>query len=409
VLYFFLSYARGNDDPYVERFFQDLCDEVRVLTGERSSAEVGFLDTHVTVGSQWSASLVDALSRCGTFIALCSPAYFLSEPCGKEWEIFAQRARRSEAMTGSSRSALLPVLWLPQRTVPLAAQAVQYVNDTSGDSYASRGLRQMLRLQRHRDDYRDLLTQMAERIVHSARTGPPPSPPDRIDFDQVASAFHSRDTPARPTDAAAIHLGPPTPQAVQFMVAAGSASEISTVRHDLRYYGDLPEHWSPYHPETTRSIAAVASGIAADSSFEARIVDLSQLDECLEVANRNNEIVVMLLDPWSIRLSPHREILRGFDRQNEAAAAVMVPWNLEDEETRENAPELTETLNATFPNHTQRRDQVMFRSRILTQSAFHADLRVVLEVARNRLFARGTVYRRPASIGTPRRPILEGP
>jgi hypothetical protein len=49
----------------------------------------------------------------------------------------------------------------------------------------------------------------------------------------------------------------------------------------------------------------------------------------------------------------------------------------------------------------------MFRSSVLTAESFGADLPVVLEVARNRMFTRGTVYRRPPE--PPERPILEGP
>ncbi|MFB9356850.1 TIR domain-containing protein, partial [Actinoplanes nipponensis] len=92
MLYFFLSYARGRDDVYVHQFFQDLSQEVRALAGLGPEAEVGFLDHRsIQPGDVWPETLVDALSRCQAFLALCSPAYFLSEPCGREWAIFAER------------------------------------------------------------------------------------------------------------------------------------------------------------------------------------------------------------------------------------------------------------------------------------------------------------------------------
>jgi FxsC-like protein len=397
VLYFFLSYARGNDDPYVERFYEDLCDEVRVLVGERPSTEVGFLDRRsIRPGEMWSSRLIEALNRCETFIALCSPDYFLSEACGREWEIFAQRSRNAREAAGT---ALLPLMWLPQRRLPPSAQAVHYVNDSFGDIYASSGLRQMLRLQRHRDDYLDFVNRLAERIVQSADIDPLP-PSYESSFDSITSAFHPQDL-AEP--------GLSTSQAVQFVVAAGSAAEVSSVRHNLRYYGGRPEDWSPYHPEATRSIAASATDVAAGLRLEARVCDLSRLDDCLAAAHENNQVVVMLLDPWSIRLQPHREILQDFDRRDIPAAAVIVPWNVGDEETQESAPALLETLNDTFPTRTGRRDPMMFRSGVRSLQSFGYELQSVLEAARNRLFATGTVHRRPTSTSLPQRPILEGP
>jgi FxsC-like protein len=95
------------------------------------------------------------------------------------------------------------------------------------------------------------------------------------------------------------------------------------------------------------------------------------------------------------------------DRRAEPTTAVLIPWSLEDDETRLHSDELRRAIRLTFPNSTERRDDVMFRSSVLTAESFGADLPVVLEVARNRMFTRGTVYRRPPE--PPERPILEGP
>jgi hypothetical protein len=113
LLYFFLSYARGDDDVSVQRFFHDLSAEVRAHAGLSAGEEVGFFDVHsLEVGAAWSSRLVDALSRCQSFIALVSPRYLISEPCGREWMIFAERLRRYEREVGVSPSVLLPLLWL---------------------------------------------------------------------------------------------------------------------------------------------------------------------------------------------------------------------------------------------------------------------------------------------------------
>ncbi|BCB82576.1 hypothetical protein Pflav_089860 [Phytohabitans flavus] len=119
MLYFFLSYARGDDDLSVQKFFHDLSAEVRAHAGLASGEEVGFFDVHsLEVGASWSPRLVDALSQCQSFIALVSPRYLLSEPCGREWAVFSDRIRRYEREVGVTPSALLPLLWLPHPSCP---------------------------------------------------------------------------------------------------------------------------------------------------------------------------------------------------------------------------------------------------------------------------------------------------
>ena len=60
--YFFLSYARGHDDAYVEQFYDDLSQEIRRRTGAAADEAVGFLDTRdLALGTRWNPELADAL------------------------------------------------------------------------------------------------------------------------------------------------------------------------------------------------------------------------------------------------------------------------------------------------------------------------------------------------------------
>jgi hypothetical protein len=68
---FFLSYARGDDDEYVQRFYLDLCREIRVCEGLPRGERVGFMDTaSIRVGAKWPNELVAALKECGVFLPL---------------------------------------------------------------------------------------------------------------------------------------------------------------------------------------------------------------------------------------------------------------------------------------------------------------------------------------------------
>ena len=148
--------------------------------------------------------------------------------------------------------------------------------------------------------------------------------------------------------------------------------------------------------------------MAADKRFHSTVATIEQLNDCIARAHRYNQMVVLLVDVWSTKLGRYQTVLHEYDQRNEPTTAVIIPRNPEDAESQAHSGELTEGVRQTFINNALRHDDVMFRSSVLTHEAFGADLQVVLEVARNRLFMKGTVYRLPPQQGFAR-PILEGP
>lgn len=428
MLYFFLSYARGGDDVYVQEFFNDLCDEVRALEGLRSDEPVGFFDRgNIQPGDTWPETLVEALSECQSFLALCSPAYFLSEPCGKEWAIFQQRSREHQLRTGNSRSALIPLRWLPSRTMPEAAQVIQYIPEprrhgARSEPHRERGIRQLLRIRRNRDDYLEFVTTVAELVVDTVFRAPIPAATDRLRFEVVPSAFHgppqlNNVAVALPVPAA----GPPptveltevipVSNKVWFVLSAPTATEAaeeSLGRTNRLFYGSTPEDWTPYLPTSAEPLATFATRIAAARSLATEVAEVGELDACIDQAQRDNQIVVLLVDPWSTRMASHHEILNRYDRRADQPAAVMIPWNSEDAETRSRTPELTASVGRTFPRNMRRPHTTTFRPSVLTNETFRSDLQIVLEESRNRVIASGMLRRSlPSSTGS--RPILEGP
>ena len=425
MLYFFFSYARGGDDPYVQEFFNDLCDEVRALEGLGRDADVGFLDNrHIQPGDTWPETLVDALSRCQSFLALCSPAYFLSEPCGREWAIFQERARQHRLRTGRPGSALLPLRWLPSRTMPPAAQVIQYVSEprqpNAPEPYRERGIRQLLRIRRNRDDYLEFVTTVAELVVDATQNAPLPAETLSVQFEEVPSAFHHAAPTINNAPAAINGTLPrtftptdllPRSAKVYFVVSAPTAdqaAEESLGRRDRHFYGEAARDWTPYKPTTNEPLADYATRIAAERSLSAQVTDVDELEGCLERAERNNQIVVLLVDPWSTKIEQHHEILRQYDQRDDHPAAVMIPWSAEDLETRREAAELNAAVRRTFPANSRRQHTTTFRPSVLTNASFGSDLQAVLAESRNRVIANGTL-RRPLPGPSAGRPILEGP
>ncbi|BCY13147.1 TIR-like protein FxsC [Actinoplanes sp. L3-i22] len=421
MLYFFLSYARGGDDVYVRQFFSDLCHEVRVLEGLGRDVEVGFLDArNIHPGQAWSESLIDALAQSRSFLALCSPAYFLSEPCGKEWAIFEERVEEHERRTGQRPPGLIPLQWLPPRTLPPTAARIQYFEEPVGAGQQAdqrlRGIRQLLRLQRNRDDYLEFVTLVAERVVEASLVDPmPPMQNERRQrFEAVASAFH-KPVPVHAGAVNGVQPGPiadvemPISRKVYFVMSAPTrveAEDEELGRRDRRFYGDSAPDWAPYRPSSEEALASYATRIAHERSLLADVIEVGELEQCIARAERDNQIVVLLVDPWSTQMPRYHEILKDYDGRDEPSAAVMIPWSRDDSEIRDNAQRLHNSINETFPRNVRKPPNTLFRPAVMSTEIFGADLHVVLEESRNLVMAKGRA-RRPLPDPPSSRPVIE--
>lgn len=439
MLYFFLSYARGNEDDLVRRFFEDLSADIRLLVGLDPMEPVGFVDRTMLIGERWPQRLTDALTTCRSFLALVTPRYFLSEPCGKEWQLFADRNARFEQQHRVDSSLLKPVLWIPPRAGRLhpVVESIQYASGSLGEVYQRLGLRQMMRLQRYRDDYREFVYNLANQIVESVEAYPLPDDQAGPDFGAVRSAFHRVEPgsppPRRPfaeAGAAASSL------LVQFVIASAGREAMQAVREDLACYGDNALDWSPYRPPLPRPLAEYAREIAADHSFDAEVIDLDELARQIDLngqaadleppagadpptpptnqaglVGRDDQIVVMLVDAWATRLEQTRQALLAHRKQVEtgrqATTAVMIPGSRDDAETRRHWKELSRSCREIFDELVH--DEELYRSNIVSHSRFREDLPDVLEVARNRVYASGRARRSAGNPTNTEAPRIDGP
>jgi FxsC-like protein len=138
--YFFLSYARANDNGYLKQFYKDLSQYIRDKEGLGKDAIVGFFDQKkLQLGDQWREGLVDALQSSRSMVCLYSPAYFNSEYCGKEWQAFKKR----RASVSPLPPVIKPVIWIPPSTFPAAVGDLQYKIGSPQDAHNAQGLQEM--------------------------------------------------------------------------------------------------------------------------------------------------------------------------------------------------------------------------------------------------------------------------
>ncbi|BCB82577.1 hypothetical protein Pflav_089870 [Phytohabitans flavus] len=269
-----------------------------------------------------------------------------------------------------------------------------------------------MRLQRNQDSYYDLIVELARQIVQTADAHQVPHAAMDVDFEGIPSAFHSAETsPVK------VPSQPGQSRHVQFVVAAPARGELTyddlaTVERDIRYYGATSVEWAPYRPTLAVPIADFARTVAERRSFRSDVADTAGLAQKIGEARRSNQIIVLLVDVWSTMLREYRQALAECNQLDEnveePVTAIMVPLNHDDQQAQVHRRQLTDSLRAIFFRRTVHGDDVMFRSSILTHQAFDADLQVVLEAARNRVFSSGTVHNRPTG-QTVNRPILQGP
>lgn len=422
--YFFLSYARGDDSDSINRFYEDLCADVRDHAGLPRGTEVGFLDVHtIDIGAAWSPRLARYLASCGTFLALVSPRYLRSDMCGREWAVFASRLAQHTAPGGEPPPALMPLLWLPPPKLPAVIEELQYHNELLPPAYRDKGLRQMIRLDRYRNEYVEFVDSLARQIVRTTEEAHVPPIALPLDLQQVRSIFDSRGPTVRtpkmiapaPVNNRAPESGPGG-QGVHIVVAAPSAADVTSaplaeLGRDARYYGATPVDWTPFVPELTMSLARFAQEIARQHEFTAVVTDVTNLPAALSEARTANHLVIILIDLWVTHLEEPRRILAQYDQPagaDEPLTAVMVPVSATDRHTQASHEELARALTQLLGNRLRSLDGVLVRTSILSHRAFDADLQVVLERSRNQAFRTHPPYHRPAG-RSGNRPILQGP
>jgi TIR domain len=203
--WFFLSYARMDQDKYLKKFYQNLNDQVRLLSGA-TTAEVGFFDpTTIAPGDQWPHESEEALQNSAVLVSVLSRSYFTSEYCGKEWEIFRRKKLAYQAQVGPDSVApplILPILWVPLDSltqVPRALSEIQYIHERFPRNYYKEGLQYLMAMSRNfSGQYQKVVRELAILIVNVANQYRAPALPVMPSLSEVPSAFYDPEEAPRP-------------------------------------------------------------------------------------------------------------------------------------------------------------------------------------------------------------------
>ncbi|WP_371580598.1 TIR-like protein FxsC [Streptomyces sp. NBC_01314] len=331
--YFFLSYARtpslglnsGDPNHWVQVLFQDLCDHIMALTDLPAGASAGFMDREMRSGGGWTDKVSENLAACRVFVPLYSPRYFTGEMQGREWYAFNERIVLARSTGAGDVPAIVPALWVHVPFDQLPESARDFQIDTSlGDRYLTSGIYGLIKLNRLRDEYEEVVYGLARRIVWAAeRTPLPPGEPRA--YESTPSAFKPRGE---------------GPRSIHLIVAAPTRTSVPENR-DIRPYGEDAWHWNPYHGESTRPLVGLVEEMIRSLDYRVSVSDFDDTDPSIDVLAEHGEHdprsagemawssrpTILLLDRWAVQDSERRRRLQAFDRLAHPWVSVMVPWS----------------------------------------------------------------------------------
>jgi FxsC-like protein len=405
--WFFLSYARRDLERSLKKLFKELGQSVGVLVGEPAE-QVAFLDTSdIKEGEEWPHQLVEGLQGCRVFVPLYSPSYFTSDYCGKEWAAFRARQDAATAGPGAVRPPLImPLLWVAPDQLPASLpEEITDLQQLHGEPgvYRQLGLRQLLRLGKHADTWRELIDGFAQRLVERAKAHALPALPTPPSIKEIVSAWKR---PPAPAAAPAQPLDTRGPRFVQFIFVAGRREELQALR-DVAPYGGEGGDWKPFLPDVEDEIEMVAQQITVGERLRYEHARLgADLIQRIEAAERDNKIVAVIVDTWTLQIEPYSGLMRAFDKRNFLNCVILVPWNEKDTDTSQNRAALEQTVQAVFLRRTLAKDPSSFLDSIRSPDDFTKNLTAALHVARSRIVNSAEVQKKAQGAFVIGRPVL---
>jgi FxsC-like protein len=426
--WYFLSYAKldAANDPYrcISRFYEDLDKDVRKLKVIKEG-EAGFFDRKgLQQGSNWPTALVDALSTCRVLICVYSPAFFESDYCGREWQIFNSRfsqASKDSVAEAQKPLLILPVLFRPPEdldNIPLVLQDIQYDDDDYPAEYSENGLLYLMKRDSKKEAYLDFLDTLVDKIIKATTDDQQPLPElnPRPDIKSIKSAFHYQPEPPP-----MVHHDKPEepplpttfgPKYAQFLYVAACREEVSLIKPvspRIDYYGDESLHWKPYWPVETQ-VELFAQYVASREGFRYDKISLeTDLVSQIKEAQANKRIVVVVVDTWTLFLEKYRQSMRDYDDASFWNSVLLVVWNDNDPAVANNRDALEEVLKKTFTTKMIIKDNRYFVADIRNASDLETRLSVALQTLLAQIINAETMFKKIANAQNISKPEIPAP
>jgi FxsC-like protein len=383
----FISYAKKNCDRELKRFVRDLRASVEA-TGNRT---IFFAEESIKGGATWTEDIATALQQCHVLVALFSGHYFSSEHCKQELKLLEQRFVRS----GVPRDRhFKPILWTTLvDPIPLAFRKTQLWGvDSSNDYYRDNGLRSLI--VRNHGSYKKLLMQLSREVVHA---------PAFPALDPCPTYDSLSDTP----ELTASKEEKRGPRYVYFVYVAGKPDEWRSQRiHDEHrsvapYLERGGEDWRPF----VKQVRHLAGEVASKHEFDVGCIEFcDSLEKDVTEADDRRNLVILIVDSWTVALPQYRAILTRFDSANLRFCSVLMPWNNDDPQTARKRTALEQEVRLAFGMRRQENEKDDQRILLRDDIRSEDELRLQVQEALNRLKSR-QIRRAPPCAAPPGAPL----
>ena len=291
----------------------------------------------------------------------------------------------AEIFGGQPPSLIVPVLFLSEDrlkpALPRVAQELNFDHAELGEDYAKLGILGLLR-EGQFPRYRKVVDALAERIVSLASKNPL-VPAEVNDMADVENAFSDMGPDGEPEDE---QVGPGYAKFVYVVAPARDFQEASFQRQ-TDYYGRNRLEWRPYQPDSAEALALVAQQVTSQGKFyyEVLQLDAPDLTQRLQRAQANSNIVIMVVDAWTLRLESYYEIVQAFGGDMGLDFVVVVPWNLKDAQTKDQQKTLKSVLSKVLGERIRSGDPNLLLNPVTSADELTVRLAATLEYMRQRL------------------------
>jgi FxsC-like protein len=439
--HFFTSYAHADssEDDLLRTFYHDIAVELRRTMGLPPQE---FLDAaNIASGEDWRRSLAGALGSAKCLLAFYSPSYFNSAECGKEVAAFQERLERfrndpGNATIASVFSLMVGVLWenkfdisdrIPKSLTDYQYGVPHFQDAARKDDPAvlnktvevrqlevRDGLRKIMQLkaanQNYQQAYIEIVNRYSAHIKAVTTQCDLSNYPFTGDYRTLRPVFPVHLSPAEaavPTPA----TGARGPKYVRVLFIVGKRDSFAGLndRRNLEGYADDPQLWQPFLPDADDEIGPIVLGAVASEKMNAEVVsastgiDAAMLDQIIDNAARDNKVMVVIIDPWSVFIPTLQSVLKALDRRRTAYGSMFLCWNEKDPDTTAKASKLQAQLEETFENTTQENTSLLSEITFKSLQDLESQLRAKIIFIKNRILDRlarqGQV--RPLPPGTP--------
>jgi len=231
-------------------------------------------------------------------------------------------------------------------------------------------LRRLLQSRASREYLDQFVDVLARDIFNAVSRDPLPPLPSPPDVDRVESLFGG-DSPAalqsaRPSPSSGISnlVGPGF---VRFFFVAGTRDELGGLRRQVEHYGAVRGlQWKPYSPPVDRYAPVLAQEIATQLNLTSlpeplNFATAADFAEQLQNAQANGNLVVLLVDTWTLCLDRYLQLMQRYDSVDLWNTAVLVVWNNADSETAAAVSRLQRRLSLAFVAKRNRNDPYAYR------------------------------------------------